>query len=194
MARPREFERDDALQRAIEVFCTKGYAAASTDELMQAMRISRQSMYNAFGDKRTLYLEALRRYNADSTSELIHRLGKAASPLAGLESALLAFASRLEAEGTNGCMGVNATCEFGRDDPEVALLNDSAGSTLISAFERALREAKAKGDIGPDINEAAAARFLLSTLVGMKVSAKGGASMAELRDTARFALRGVASL
>ena len=56
MPRPKEFDRDEALQAAIGVFCEKGYAAASTDELMRAMKISRQSMYDTFGDKRQLYL------------------------------------------------------------------------------------------------------------------------------------------
>jgi len=71
MARPKEFDRDEALQKAIGVFCDKGYAAASTDELMRAMKISRQSMYDTFGDKRRLYLEAYRRYIAESINEQI---------------------------------------------------------------------------------------------------------------------------
>ena len=189
MARPREFERDDALQQAIRVFCDKGYAAASTDELMRAMRISRQSMYNTFGDKRQLYMEALRRYHADSVSDLIRRLGKAASPLAGLESALLAFASRPEFEGTVGCMGVNAICEFGRTEPEIALLGEASAHTLISALERSLREARSQGEVDPAMDERLAARFLLSTLSGMKISAKAGATPQDLRDIAHFALR-----
>jgi TetR/AcrR family transcriptional repressor of nem operon len=189
MARPREFERDDALRKAIEVFCDKGFAAASTDELMQAMGISRQSMYNAFGDKRQLYMEALRRYNADSVSDLIHRLGKGTSPLAGLEAALLAFASRAEHSSAIGCMGINAVCEFGRTDREISQIGDISADTINTAFQRALREAKAAAEIDPAIDEAVAAQFLLSTLGGMKISAKGGADAAALRQIARFALR-----
>src|SRR6266404_1613927 len=96
MARPKEFDRDEALQKAIGVFCEKGYAAASTDELMRAMKISRQSMYDTFGDKRQLYLEAFRRYVADSVNEQIGYLEKSSSPLAGIEKMLLAFAKRTE--------------------------------------------------------------------------------------------------
>jgi TetR/AcrR family transcriptional regulator, transcriptional repressor for nem operon len=189
MARPREFERDDALQQAIRVFCDKGYAAASTDELMRAMRISRQSMYNTFGDKRQLYMEALRRYHADSVSDLIHRLGEAASALAGLENALLAFASRPEFEGTTGCMGVNAICEFGHTEPEIALLGEASANTLMSALERTLRDARLQGEVDPLVDDKLAARYLLSTLSGMKISAKAGATPQDLRDIAHFALR-----
>jgi AcrR family transcriptional regulator len=94
MARTKEFDRDEALQAAIGVFCEKGYAAASTDELMRAMKISRQSMYDTFGDKRQLYLEAFQRYVADSINEEIGYLAKSSSPLAGIEKMLLAFATR----------------------------------------------------------------------------------------------------
>lgn len=59
MVRPREFDRGEALQRAMRVFWAKGFAATSTDDLVQAMGIGRQSLYNAFGDKKRLYLEAL---------------------------------------------------------------------------------------------------------------------------------------
>ncbi len=191
MARPRAFHRDQALQRAIEVFCAQGFAAATTDELLEAMGISRQSMYNTFGDKRQLYLEALRSYQAASINELIQRLNQAASPLAGLEEALLAFAARAEREGAAGCMGVNATCEFGRTDPEITMLLETSGSTLLAALERALGAAKASRQIDPGLDERAAAHFLLSTPSGMKVSAKAGASPDALRETARLALRGL---
>ena len=62
MARTKEFDRDLALQRAIQLFSKQGYAATSTDDLMQVMGIGRQSMYDTFGDKRTLFLAALRKY------------------------------------------------------------------------------------------------------------------------------------
>ena len=150
MARPKEFDRDEALQKAIGVFCDKGYAAASTDELMRAMKISRQSMYDTFGDKRQLYLEAFRRYVADSINEQIGYLEKSSSPLAGIEKMLLAFATRTKRDGIVGCMGVNAICEFGRSDPEVTSLGDTESTRLTAALERALRQAKSKKEISQD--------------------------------------------
>ena len=191
MPRPKEFDRDEALQAAIGVFCEKGYAAASTDELMRAMSISRQSMYDTFGDKRQLYLEAFRRYVADSIDEQIGYLEKSSSPLAGIEKMLLAFAARTERDGIVGCMGVNAICEFGRSDPEVTSLGDTEGTRLTAALERALRQAKTKKEIGKTLKESAAAQFLQATLSGMKVAAKAGADSQTLKSIARFALRGL---
>ena len=189
MARRKEFDRDEALQKAIGVFCDKGYAAASTDELMRAMKISRQSMYDTFGDKRQLYLEAFRRYVADSIDEQIGYLEKSSSPLAGIEKMLLAFAARTERDGIVGCMGVNAICEFGRSDPEVTSLGDTEGTRLTAALERALRLAKSKKEISNTLKESGAAQFLQATLSGMKVAAKAGADSPTLKSIARFALR-----
>jgi TetR/AcrR family transcriptional repressor of nem operon len=189
MARPKEFDRETALKAAQRVFWAHGYEAASTEELLRAMGISRQSMYDTFGDKRRLYLEALQRYNADSLSNLLDGLRAAASPLKALEKALLTVASPPPEVRVLGCMGINAICEFGQSDPEVATLSQASGATLLSMFERVLREAKAKGELPAAADERAAAEFLSATLTGMKVSAKGGASIETLRNIARFAIR-----
>ena len=189
MPRPKEFDRDEALQKAIGVFCDKGYAAASTDELMHAMKISRQSMYDTFGDKRQLYLEAFRRYVADSINEQIGYLEKSSSPLAGIEKMLLAFATTAERDGIVGCMGVNAICEFGRSDPEVTSLGNTESTRLTAALEQALRRAKSKKEISKTLKESAAAQFLRATLSGMKIAAKAGADTRALKTIAHFALR-----
>ena len=189
MARTKEFDRDEALQAAIGVFCEKGYAAASTDELMRAMNISRQSMYDTFGDKRHLYLEAFRRYVADSIDEQIACLDKSSSPIAGIEKMLLVFAMRAERDGIVGCMGVNAICEFGRSDAEVTSLGDTEGVRLTAALEHALRRAKSKKEIRKTLKESAAAQFMRATLSGMKVAAKAGADASALKSIAHFAMR-----
>lgn len=194
MARPRQFDRDQALLQAIRVFCDKGYAAATTEALMAAMNLSRQSMYNAFGDKRQLYIEAMGQYQANSISDLIWRLSKDATPLESLLNTLLSFASRAEREGTAGCMGVNAICEFGVDDPQLNEMNESAGRTLRAAFERTLKQAVDERQIPADTHIAGACDFLMSTLNGMKVSAKGGASIQQLTAIARFSLQALGPL
>ena len=62
MPRPKEFDRESALKGAVQVFCEGGFEGTSTEDLLRGMGISRQSMYDTFGDKRALYLEALRHY------------------------------------------------------------------------------------------------------------------------------------
>jgi len=184
MARPREFDRDAALGNAISAFAEHGYEGTSTDLLLDAMNISRQSLYNAFGDKRQLYLEALRTYAARSLAEQMQALA-GGSPLAGIEAMLRAFILRP----SKTCLGVSAICEFGHSDPEITKLNDSAAKALRAALERRIAEGKAAGEIDGGIDAAAAAHFLLATLSGIKVAARGGASLQSLRDVMRMALR-----
>ncbi len=188
MARPRQFDRDQALLQAINVFCEKGFAAASTDELMKAMGLSRQSMYNAFGDKRELYVEAMKQYQANSITDLVWRLGKDATPMESLYNTLLSFASRTEREGSAGCMAINAVCEFGLSDAELNELHLSAGQTLREALAHTLTRGVEMDEVPPSTDIQSACDFLLSTLNGMKVSAKGGMTTDQLKAVAGFAV------
>jgi AcrR family transcriptional regulator len=86
VARQREFDRIDTLDKALEVFWQKGYAATSTSDLLDAMQIGRQSMYDAFGDKRSLYLEALQRHN-ERASTTCCATWKATAALAAIDNA-----------------------------------------------------------------------------------------------------------
>jgi len=189
MARHKEFDRDTALKAAITVFTEHGYEGTSTDALLSAMKISRQSMYDTFGDKRSLYLAALDRYNSDSVSELLADLQRDMTPLKALEETLIAFASRPEAEAGRGCLGVSAVCEFGRTDREVSALTDKAGRRLSAGIQAILEESRKRGEIAGDVDTADAVQFLGSTLSGMKVSSRNGASPEALRGIARLAIR-----
>lgn len=189
VARPKEFNRDEALDRALSVFWEQGYEATSTDDLLRAMGIGRQSMYDTFGDKHRLYVEALERYNATNTAALAERLALGDSPLRAIESALLGIAEENTKQRAKGCMGVNATAELGQSDPEVAGVIKASTRYCEAAFERAVREARRRGEVAAGVDETAAAKFLLSTLRGLRLSAKSGASPETLRDIATFALR-----
>jgi TetR/AcrR family transcriptional repressor of nem operon len=158
MARPKEFDREEALAKAIAVFTAYGYEGASTETLLTGMRISRQSMYDTFGDKRRLYLDALRRYSSDSTAEIIGVMHSQASAFKGLEAALLAFASRPATRPQDGCLGVSASTEFGRSDPAICAITDAAGTTMGAAFERIVRKGQAESPV-PIIDPARAEGF-----------------------------------
>ncbi len=188
MARPKEFDRDQAVKRAMAVFWEQGYEATSTEDLLRAMGIGRQSMYDTFGDKHRLFLEALQRYNTNNSLEMMERLRAGASPLLAIEEVLLSVAKETQEQRLRGCMGVNATTELAQKDPEVASLIRSSSTLCEGALERIVLEGKRRGEINPATDERAAGRFLLTTLQGMRVSAKAGATPESLRDVASFAL------
>jgi TetR/AcrR family transcriptional regulator, transcriptional repressor for nem operon len=189
MARPRAFEREQVLEMAINVFREKGFEGTSTDDLVKAMNIGRQSLYATFGDKRSLYLEALRRYNSGSVSDRIRVASHATSPIKVIESILLDFAELRSGAATTACLGVNAICEFGKSDADVTRINHESGKNLQRFLERTIRDARAVGEIDDTVEPKAAAQFIAATIVGMKVSARGGADTRTLRNIARFALR-----
>ncbi|KRB51709.1 TetR family transcriptional regulator [Rhizobium sp. Root708] len=189
MARHKEFDKDKALDAAIGVFSQHGYEGSSTDALLTAMKISRQSMYDTFGDKRSLYLQALKRYNTDSVLRIIADTKHGLKPIEALEAALIAFASRPASEASRGCLGVSAICEFGRTDADVSNLTDTAATTLGKAIGALLDEARKAGQLAPEIDPQAATQFLGATLSGMKVSARNGASPETLRTIASLAIR-----
>ncbi|PXW23858.1 TetR/AcrR family transcriptional regulator [Paraburkholderia caballeronis] len=188
MVRPREFDRDEVLDRAMRVFWEKGYAATSTDDLLAAMNIGRQSLYNAFGDKRRLYLEALERYQANSTSGHLGRLNGAASPLAGIEALLLGLIHDDDADRALGCMGVNAVCEFGTTDPELPPLRAKVGPTLAKSLAARIRDGQARGEIDATVNANEAAAFVQLTMQGIQLAARAGTEPKALKAMARFAV------
>jgi len=192
MARQKEFDRDGALDAAIGVFADHGYEGTSTEALLEAMKIGRQSMYDTFGDKRALFLAALGRYNMASVGELVGSLAAGPHPLAALEHALVRFASRPAGSGKSACLGVMSICELGRSDADVAALNDAAGRMLHVALERVVTDARKAGTISRDVDPKVAADLIGTVLMGMKVSARNGTSSAALEKVARAALRSLA--
>ena len=186
MARPREFDRDKALERATGVFWAKGYASTSTEDLLAAMGIGRQSLYNAFQDKRALYLEALQRYQQSTTAGHLQRLNDAASPIAGVKALLLGLIGDTDDIRALGCMGVNAICEFGSTDPDVAALRSKVSPALHSQLTERLKEGQAAGEIDRSLDCATAATFIQMTMQSIQLAARGGIDATLLRTHARF--------
>ena len=188
MARPKEFDRDAAVERAMSVFWRKGYAATSTDDLLGAMKIGRQSMYDTFGGKHRLYLEALERYQLESVAGNIGRLRSTASPLAGIEALVVGIIASDKSVRERGCMGVGSISEFGNTDPDLVTLRAKSGGAQHRALIERLRHAQAANEIEANVDIERAARFVETTMFGLQVAAKAGASLQALRDTAAFAI------
>jgi AcrR family transcriptional regulator len=187
MARPREFDRDIALEQARQVFWAKGYAGASTDDLISAMGIGRQSLYNTFGDKWQLYVEALTDYQQRSTSGHVRRLEAPESVMEGLQSMLEGLVADDDEERALGCMGVVSACEFGTNEPELVALRGKASSYLRGKLLKRIREGQASGEISESVDAGDAASYVLISMTGIQLAARSGAKASELRRLARFA-------
>ncbi|NOK19995.1 TetR/AcrR family transcriptional regulator [Corallococcus carmarthensis] len=191
MPRTKEFDRDEAVRRAMQVFWEQGYEATSTDDLLRAMGIGRQSMYDTFGDKHGLYLEALRAYQAEYSANLMECLRSHPSPLGAIREFLLSIPNGTQKARARGCLSVNATTELAHADAEVATLLKTGGAVGHGALERVVKEAQRKGELNPKLDARVAAGFLLSTIGGLRLSAKAGTPPEALRDVVDFALAGL---
>jgi TetR/AcrR family transcriptional repressor of nem operon len=187
MARPKEFDLERALHRAISAFSQKGFAATSTEDLMRAMEVGRQSMYDTFGDKRALFLKALEVYVSESVRAINVELQAPGSPLTAIRSALVHFSQRKDLSNTNGCMGINAMCEFGMRDEDVTRITRRAANAQRHTLIDTLKRARMEGELDAQVDLESLADFFESTLAGIKIAAKAGKTRPALRRIAEVA-------
>jgi TetR/AcrR family transcriptional repressor of nem operon len=168
MARTKEFDPDKALQQAVDLFWTQGYARTSLDDLMTAMGIARQSLYDTFGDKRQLYIKALERYRDQTLAAARAPFAEEQSVRAGFRNLLLGISQESKAQLQRGCLLISANLEREPGDEEIAeLLIDNQKSTE-AIFREAIEHAQKSGDISRKKDASALARFFIATIQGMR--------------------------
>lgn len=187
--RPRAFDAEEALDRALLVFWRKGYEGASLDDLTGAMGISRPSLYAAFGDKQSLFRKALDRY-AEGPSSFARRALKEGTARAVVER-LLRDAAEMHADPATpaGCLMVHGALAAGLGSDAVRRELNARRAADEAALRRRLVRARAEGDLPPDAEPADLARYVVTVIRGMAVEATGGASLRQLRRVVRIALR-----
>jgi TetR/AcrR family transcriptional regulator, transcriptional repressor for nem operon len=184
--RPREFDKGEALDAAVECFWARGYEASSVADLLKEMGINRQSAYDTFGDKRSLFLQALSAYADRVGAEMTRILGHGHSPLARVRRFLHALPERAAANGSKGCLLVNTVTELAPHDPEVRAFTAAVFARLEHKIAATLTEAKAAGELRDGAKPRQLARFLVTVMQGALVAAKTG-NVAAVRDAARVA-------
>jgi AcrR family transcriptional regulator len=187
--RVRQFDADEALDRALEVFWARGYEGATLPALTQAMGINRPSLYAAFGNKEQLFHKALDRYQAGPQSFVSEALKKPTAR-AVVEAIFSGFVRmQRDRSGSRGCMIVTGALACGEEaEPvrrELARLRQATVAALRERFERAVRQ----GDLPTGTDCAALARYVATVLNGLAVQAASGATETELRKVAAFAMR-----
>lgn len=187
MARPKEFDRQNALGKAMEVFWTQGYEATSMTDLRLAMGIGRQSLYDTFGDKETLFTEALDRYISFNDGSVTALLGNA-DPIAGIRAFFDARVRLLSSGFRRGCLMFNSCVEVSPHDSAVASRIHSGLGTMQQSLEKALRRAAEKDQIPGDAKVGDLAAFLTTQVAGMAVMAKNQSSAEELQAVADLAV------
>jgi AcrR family transcriptional regulator len=187
--RPREFDTETALDKALHVFWQRGYEGTSLADLTEAMGINRPSLYAAFGNKEELFRRALDRY-ARKGPGAIHCEALAEPTARKVVEHLLRSVARSLTDPSNpaGCLAVQGalTCSQAADSIKQELCKRRAEGeqNLRERFERA----KSEGDLASTCDAAALARYVITVTQGMSVQATGGASRADLLAVADMAL------
>lgn len=187
--RPRTFDLDESLDRALEVFWRKGYEGTSLQDLTEAMGINRPSLYAAFGNKEDLFHKALERYVKGPGSFVSEALNEPTAR--AVVERLLNGAALMQTSSCHpqGCLVVQGALACGTAaDPirhELISLRQTVEAAIRRRFDRAISE----GDLPPDADSADLARYVATITQGMAVQAAGGASCEELQRVVLMALR-----
>jgi AcrR family transcriptional regulator len=189
IGRPRAFDPDAALERAMHVFWANSYEGAALSDLTRAMRINRPSLYAAFGNKEELFRKVLDRY----VNGPLAYFGKAlAAPKARdvIEQIFLGAAKMAgDPRIPSGCFMVQGALAVGNAAGSVR--KEAAGRRAASevALRRRLQRAKREGDLPRSADPAELARYAMTVLQGMAVQGADGTGRDQLRRVAQMALR-----
>lgn len=184
MARPRAFDEEKVLCAVREQFWTAGYAATSLEDLMRVSGLGKGSLYAAFGDKRQLFLRALRSYTENGHDQL--RKALAAVPRAMDALHMLLEAPIADPTGVRrGCLMANSTCELGNADPEVLAHAHRTYETSTALIADCIVRAQDEGDLPTESDPIALARALLAAQQGIVFMGRTGMDTATLTASAR---------
>jgi TetR/AcrR family transcriptional regulator, transcriptional repressor for nem operon len=188
--RPREFDGDEALDRAILVFSAHGYSATSITDLTSALNLTAGSIYKAFKDKRGLFDAALERYLKLRTSCLEDKLRSAETGRERVEAILINYAENSYGEaGRRGCLIVGSAIELASSDHAMAKRITQVFKAHKKRLVQIISEGQKDGSISTGTDPATLAQLLLCITQGMRVLGKTGRTRAEMVASAKAALR-----
>jgi TetR/AcrR family transcriptional repressor of nem operon len=186
----KQFNEDEALKDAMQTFWSRGYDATSLQDLVESMGINRGSIYATFGDKHSLFLEALKRYDEVERKDILANIRKGRSPRKAIQSLFdELIMDTVVNKNRDGCFLVNSALEIAPHDEDVAKIVSSAFEDIERFFRDLIKEGQVQGEISKDINVRDVARMLLATLIGIRVISRSWPEKSILNSIASQALR-----
>jgi TetR/AcrR family transcriptional repressor of nem operon len=188
MARPKAFDQQQALAAAMEVFWRAGYERASLDVLLPAMGISKQSLYDTFGDKRGLYLKALAYYRDQTLTSMRDLFASVRKTRDGFSRLLLGLSAESEEQHARGCLLLSANLERDASDRVIAAFLRDNQASVEQIFATAIAQGQSRGELSQKYDPHALAKFFASTIQGMRAMARLKSDRRALRQVAKVAL------
>lgn len=173
MARTKDFDEEEVLDKAMNLFWDKGYNGTSMQDLVDGLGVSRSSLYDTFGDKHSLFIRALENYRQYAGKQISELIASSPSAKATVRTMLDNNVNELVKDKQHkGCFLVNASVEMASHDPEVSAMLCQNDSQVEGYFYEAIRKGQESGEISEQKDARALARFILNAIKGIRVTAK----------------------
>lgn len=185
----KQFDADEVLDKAMQAFWERGYEATSMQDLVDRTGVNRGSLYATYGDKRDLFLAALRMYDERMRRVMLADLEARCEPRDAIRRVFQAFVREVSEGGSRGCFLTNTALELAQHDAEIGRVVATAQSEMEAFFARMIKKGKSRGDIPAGIKTADCARGLLASLLGLVVLTRSRPDMALLRSVVVDAMR-----
>ena len=183
MARTKEFNEDQVLEKAIEIFWHKGYNGTSAQDLVTHLGLSRSSLYDTFGDKQKLFVAALKKYQKQSQDQIVHLFNISENMKQTIQDIFKqAVVESLEDRITKGCFMVNSSVELAMHEPEIAKIVQNNTKTMEDIFTNAIQKGQDLGQILKKTEARILARFLFNNYSGIRVLARTGENDKQVYD------------
>ncbi|SDY00152.1 transcriptional regulator, TetR family [Pseudomonas salomonii] len=191
--RPREFDMDEFLDNAAKLFCQRGFHGTSIVDISDATNLTCGSLYKAFKDKREVFLSALKRQSSTRSSQLRQAISTGKCGREMLRQALLFYAAISSGEdGRDGCLIVSTTVELGAFDAEIAEMALVSLRDREALLQRLIDVGISDGSIAATVNSAAAAKFMLCLIQGLRVIGKTSPDLSDMETTVGLAMKTLA--
>lgn len=184
----KQFDKQAALDKALQAFWSRGYEATSMQDLVDCMGVNRGSLYATYGDKRALFIQALRAYD-HGRQQMLAGFEARFPPREAIRQVFLAFTSDISESGNRGCFLTNTALELAAHDNEIRGLVAEAQADVEGFFARMIKKGKTDGSIVPGVKPGETARGLLASLLGVLVLTRSRPEPALLKSIVDEAMR-----
>jgi len=174
----------------MRLFWRKGYAATSVEDLIKTLHLSRSSLYDTFGDKRTLFIEALKLYSERVISGTARTLNESPSPIAGMQKVFDDIIASIDSEtGALGCFMVNSVAELVPYDPDVTEIATTYSESIQKLFAAVLTQAKSQDMLTEKQTPQQLAAYVFNMIQGIRILIKSGATQEQVQAISAMTLQ-----
>jgi len=189
MARTKDFDENEVLNKAIAIFWHKGYNGTSMQDLVDGLGISRSSLYDTYGDKHTLFIKALESYQCAGSAKICGIINNSDPAKETIKKLMELIAGELlDDQKHKGCFMVNAEVEVAPHDPEVSKMVCQNDQQVEEALYQVIKKGQETGEIANRQDARALARFTFNTVKGIRVTAKSITDKTVFDDIIKLAL------